>query len=105
MHTIYFKTPFCKLKIIQSGNEISHVDFVNRIGITADANTPLLKKVIKQIQQYLHTPQFIFNLPLNPQGTEFQCRVWLQLQKIPSGEVKTYGEIAAILNSSPPGGG
>lgn len=36
-------------------------------------------------------------LPLDVQATAFQERVWKALQEIPSGETRTYGEIAAAL--------
>jgi AraC family transcriptional regulator of adaptative response/methylated-DNA-[protein]-cysteine methyltransferase len=37
------------------------------------------------------------SLPLDVQATAFQERVWKALQEIPSGETRTYGEIAAAL--------
>lgn len=37
-------------------------------------------------------------LPLNPQGTDFQRRVWRALLEIPYGETVTYGDIAKQLN-------
>jgi AraC family transcriptional regulator of adaptative response/methylated-DNA-[protein]-cysteine methyltransferase len=35
------------------------------------------------------------NLPLDIRGTAFQMKVWRYLQKIPYGEVQSYGEVAA----------
>ena len=32
-----------------------------------------------------------------PEGTEFQKRVWNEIKKIPRGQTRTYGEIAATL--------
>lgn len=40
-----------------------------------------------------------FSLPLAPEGTEFQRRVWRALAAIPYGETRTYGEIAAAAHS------
>lgn len=34
------------------------------------------------------------NLQIKPTGTEFQIKIWELLQKIPYGELKSYGEIA-----------
>jgi methylated-DNA-[protein]-cysteine S-methyltransferase len=42
-----------------------------------------------------------FSLPVAPAGSAFQQRVWKALQAIPSGETRSYGEIAAQLGSSP----
>lgn len=33
--------------------------------------------------------------PIKPKGTEFQQRVWQELCKIPFGETRSYGQIAA----------
>ena len=38
-----------------------------------------------------------FDLPLRPEGTDFQQRVWDQLQTIGYGETASYGEIARRL--------
>ncbi len=39
--------------------------------------------------------------PLQPCGTSFRQRVWQRLQRIPPGEVMTYGALAYELGSSP----
>jgi methylated-DNA-[protein]-cysteine S-methyltransferase len=36
-----------------------------------------------------------------PTGTPFQQRVWAELLNIPHGQTRTYGQLAAALNSSP----
>lgn len=41
------------------------------------------------------------DVPLAPRGTAFQRRVWDALLAIPYGETRTYGELAAVLGSSP----
>jgi AraC family transcriptional regulator of adaptative response/methylated-DNA-[protein]-cysteine methyltransferase len=38
-------------------------------------------------------------LPLDIRGTAFQRRVWEELQRIPLGETRTYGEVAAAIGS------
>ncbi|MEE9573942.1 MAG: methylated-DNA--[protein]-cysteine S-methyltransferase, partial [Candidatus Neomarinimicrobiota bacterium] len=50
---------------------------------------------------YFKNPDSYFNLPLAPKGTTFQQKVWQALQNIPSGETRTYGELAKQLNTSP----
>lgn len=41
------------------------------------------------------------DVPLAPRGTAFQRRVWDALLAIPYGETRAYGELAAVLGSSP----
>jgi AraC family transcriptional regulator of adaptative response/methylated-DNA-[protein]-cysteine methyltransferase len=36
-------------------------------------------------------------VPLDLQGTSFQMRVWRALQQIPSGETRSYAEVAAAI--------
>ncbi|MCW9013256.1 MAG: methylated-DNA--[protein]-cysteine S-methyltransferase [Gammaproteobacteria bacterium] len=61
----------------------------------------ILQEVKDQILQYCHSADFQFDLALSPQGTDFQQRVWQCLIAIPAGQVRTYGDIAAELGSSP----
>lgn len=37
------------------------------------------------------------DIPLDVQGTAFQQRVWEELRRIPAGETRSYGELAAAL--------
>jgi len=62
-------------------------------------NDSFFEKTIKQINEYLSGKLRIFDVSLAPEGTEFQKRVWSELLKIPFGEVRTYGEIAAALGN------
>ena len=41
-----------------------------------------------------------FAVPLDVPGTPFQNRAWDALMTIPYGETRTYGELAAVLNSA-----
>lgn len=40
-------------------------------------------------------------LPLAPEGSAFQRRVWAALCEIPYGETRSYAALAALLHSSP----
>jgi AraC family transcriptional regulator of adaptative response/methylated-DNA-[protein]-cysteine methyltransferase len=39
------------------------------------------------------------DLPLDMRGTAFQRRVWEELQRIPAGETRTYGEVATAIGA------
>ena len=41
----------------------------------------------------------VFDLPVELKGTDFQRRVWEELRKIPYGQIKTYGEIASVVDT------
>lgn len=63
--------------------------------------TSLLVAARQQLQDYFDDGMTSFSLPLAPRGTSHQHQVWAQMQQIPAGYTKTYGEIAAALGSSP----
>jgi methylated-DNA-[protein]-cysteine S-methyltransferase len=51
-------------------------------------------QAIRQLKEYFAGKRVDFDLPLAPQGTEFQRTVWQRLQEIPYGETISYGELA-----------
>ena len=59
--------------------------------------SPWLEQVLAQLKQ----PARAAHLPLDLQGTAYQQRVWQALQKIPAGETRNYGQLAAELDSHP----
>ena len=59
--------------------------------------TPLLQEAEEQLNEYFAGVRREFDLPLAAKGTAFQQAVWAQLRKIPYGEVRTYGQLAAAL--------
>ncbi|MDG1707856.1 MAG: methylated-DNA--[protein]-cysteine S-methyltransferase [Emcibacteraceae bacterium] len=59
----------------------------------------LLLKTKYLLDQYFDDENPVFELPLNPHGTDFQKNVWKIMFEIPYGEILTYGEISDQLNS------
>jgi methylated-DNA-[protein]-cysteine S-methyltransferase len=53
------------------------------------------------LQAYLRDGQFVFDLPLEPQGTEFRQRVWAVMRRIPAGSTRSYGDLARELHTAP----
>lgn len=52
-----------------------------------------------QLQAYFNGERFAFDLPLAPQGTSFQRKVWHALQAIPYGETISYAELARRIGN------
>ncbi len=59
--------------------------------------SPVLSAVVEQLGEYFARERREFSVPLAPAGTPFQQRVWAALREIPYGELRTYGELAAML--------
>lgn len=64
-----------------------------------DCPSPVLHMAEMQLEEYFSGSRTEFDLPLNPEGTEFQKSVWKALCEIPYGETATYGEIAAKIGN------
>lgn len=59
--------------------------------------TPLLEKAAAQLTEYFAGKRKVFDLPLAPQGTPFQQKVWAVLQEIPWGQTRSYKELAEMV--------
>lgn len=98
----YFKHPLIdKLLLMASPTELIGIYFADGKHIPAvegdwkfDPKQPILKKAAKQIEDYLTGKRTKFSIPLHFEGTDFQRKVWKQLQAIPFGKTISYSELA-----------
>jgi len=58
------------------------------------ANARPFPEAVRQLRAYFDRSLTQFDLPLLPNGTAFQRRVWNELEKIPYGVTISYGELA-----------
>ncbi|AAQ59098.1 methylated-DNA--[protein]-cysteine S-methyltransferase [Chromobacterium violaceum] len=57
-----------------------------------------LAEVARQLAEYQAGDRQTFDMPLAPQGTPFQQKVWAALREIPYGRTVSYGELALALD-------
>jgi methylated-DNA-[protein]-cysteine S-methyltransferase len=67
--------------------------------LRARAETPALSAALQQLREYFAGKRRVFDVPVEPAGTEFQRRVWQAIAAIPFGETVSYSDIAADLGS------
>jgi AraC family transcriptional regulator of adaptative response/methylated-DNA-[protein]-cysteine methyltransferase len=65
--------------------------------VFAPGETPLLRKVRAQLDEYFSGRRRDFDLPLAMTGTPFQVSVWEALLEIPSGATRSYKEVAEAI--------
>jgi AraC family transcriptional regulator, regulatory protein of adaptative response / methylated-DNA-[protein]-cysteine methyltransferase len=58
-----------------------------------------LAQTVTAVLHFIEEPREALALPLDLRGTAFQQRVWAALCRIPPGETRSYGEVAAMLGS------
>lgn len=86
---------------IQVRTALTSIDFVAPRTPLKQPHTPLARRVCAQLQAYFKNPRTRFSLPLAPGGSEFQNDVWRAMRRIPSGQVRSYGDLAKSLESAP----
>lgn len=94
--TAYYQSPLGSVKVSGNSEGITAVFFVEE----EQPPTGALASVdacIRQIEEYFQGIRREFSVPLAPQGTPFQMRVWEALQTIPYGTTTTYAAIATLL--------
>lgn len=57
----------------------------------------VLKDAVQQFQEYFDGDRTVFNLKINPSGTDFQKKVWEALSQIPFGKTISYLELSKQL--------
>ena len=55
---------------------------------------PSLTEAHRQLDEYFAGTRRVFDLPLSPQGTDFQREVWNTLASIPYGQTISYAQLA-----------
>ena len=61
------------------------------------ADDAALAATVRAVLDFLEEPKRSLDLPLDLRGTAFQQRVWQTLCRIPAGQTRTYGELAAMI--------
>jgi methylated-DNA-[protein]-cysteine S-methyltransferase len=99
-------SPVGPLRIVENRDAVTAVEFAapglakqpagRPVGDRDDA-TPLLVEAVRQLRAYFDRDLKEFDLPLRPEGTAFQLRVWEQLRLIGYGETASYGDVARRL--------
>ncbi len=61
--------------------------------------SPILKETIAQLDGFFDGRRTDFTIPVRFIGSEFQCKVWAELVKIPFGTTISYAELARRINN------
>ena len=100
-NTFLYDTKIGKVGIVDNGHHIIELYFAKDVEMQKiELNeTLLLKETAKQLEEYFAGRRKNFDLPLCPEGTVFQKKVWEALETIPYGETWSYKQVAEKVNS------
>ncbi|GAB4195499.1 MAG: methylated-DNA--[protein]-cysteine S-methyltransferase [Wenzhouxiangellaceae bacterium] len=97
MYYDVIESPVGDLLLVSNGQALTQVAFIDdapEIEENWNHAPEILREAVDQLQSYFSGQQQRFDLPLAPQGTEFQQQVWQALQEIPFGATQSYSELA-----------
>lgn len=93
--------PFGRLGIRAGDDRLLAIDFVSsRVPLRQPAGV-FARRVCRELRAYFSDPRHVPSVPVQLMGSAHQRRVWRALTRIPPGEVRSYGDLAGRLKSSP----
>lgn len=98
MHQLTSDTPLGPMTFCEDAGAIISLCWETAEGQNA---TPLLTRAVSQLDDYFEGGLNDFDLPLAPRGSAFQQAICDAMLRIPYGETRTYGDLAAALDSAP----
>jgi methylated-DNA-[protein]-cysteine S-methyltransferase len=99
---VYYKTmasPIGVLLLESDELKLKSISFDAQI-LSDEAYVPeILISAQKQLDEYFTGSRQIFDVAIEPVGTEFQQRVWTRVAAVGFGSTKSYAQIAREVNS------
>lgn len=97
METVFVHTPLGIAKLDGDENGLSSITILNEAILTSTVIPEVLEDAVYQLREYFDEKRQSFSLTLNPTGTDFQKRVWNELQNIPFGKTVSYLDLSKTL--------
>ncbi len=100
----YYQSPVGLIKIAGTENFIAEILFIDNIEKPHIDHQKKLPPIIincaGELIQYFQGQRRIFNFAMNQDGTEFQKKVWNELEIIPFGKTISYLELSRRLGNT-----
>lgn len=111
MHIASFNTPLGQMIAVADAKALLLLEFTDQKDIqhelerlekkmgsaTVQGSSRLIDSIQHELEKYFAGTLTLFKTPLHLLGTPFQISVWEELRKIPSGETRSYADIAKAL--------
>lgn len=95
--TSCLQTPVGMLEIKADENGITSILFLDNPVNETESTNSVIEICKTQLSEYFSENRKKFDIPLNLSGTDFQNKVWTQLQTIPFGKTISYLQMAKNL--------
>ncbi len=99
MHML-ISTPLGPMTAIERDGALAWLSFGSEVPPGARLKeSKLLEELSLQLKEYFEGVRQGFDIPLRPEGTKFQQKVWQALSTIPYGQTRSYRDIALQVES------
>lgn len=97
MYSSIIESPIGKLIIKATEKEVNNIHFIEQ---DEEENPNWISDVAKkQLIKYFEGKRKNFDFPIDQSGSEFQTKVWLELQNIPIGNNISYATLAKRMEN------
>ena len=97
MENCIINTPLGFAKLEGDENGVSSLTVLNNDVAVSNIIPEVLEDAVNQLNEYFKGELKTFSLKLNPEGTDFQKRVWDALLTIPFGKTTSYLQLSKDL--------
>lgn len=92
------ETKIGKLTVVGEHGAVTEIRYARESASrAAQAETETEILASSELLEYFDGKRQSFSFKITPAGSEFERLVWAELQKIPYGETRTYGDIAKAV--------
>ncbi|MBG24386.1 MAG: cysteine methyltransferase [Idiomarinaceae bacterium] len=98
MYQAQLSSPLGPISVRSDGACVTAVEFCDESS-KEGSKCEVLSAAIAQLEDYFAGRLQTFDLPLSPEGTAFQQRVWQALTKVPYGTTSSYAKIAQAIEN------
>lgn len=94
-----YRSPLGPLRLVGDEDGLTHL-LITGQPVPEGAiqeETPLLRQAAEELAEYFAGTRREFTVPLRPQGTPFQQKVWAALRTIPYGQTLSYIDVAKMI--------
>jgi methylated-DNA-[protein]-cysteine S-methyltransferase len=105
MKVFVYQSPVGPLSLASNGDALTGLAFATQthpcraLHGAEQGDDAILREARRQLAAYFKSDLKTFDLPLAPQGTDFQQRVWNALLKIPFGKTSSYADVAVKIGA------
>ncbi len=100
-YTAQLIVPFGVLGVRTAEESVIRIDYLSRSAKALAPRDALSEQICREIERYLDDSRYRFNIPVRITGTEFQCKAWKAISRIPAGSTQSYVAIARQLGTAP----